>query len=113
MHISAPSWSHQPATLTQLNNHNGPNQPRNREHDATHLDQQHHAEAAYVLALAASLLRKYPDATKKNMPASTIATYDAHTQLNNQKEPNQSRKQEHDANQLDQQLEHERKRTNK
>ena len=49
------------------------NQPRKREHDPTHLDQQHHAEADCALALDASLLQKDLDATKKHMPAVLIA----------------------------------------
>ena len=68
---------------TQFNNHRDPDQPRKREHDPTHLDQQHHAEADCALALDASLLQKDLDATTKHMPASTIATYHAHTQFNN------------------------------
>ena len=88
---------------TQFNNHSDPNQPRKREHDPTHLDQQHHAEADCALALDASLLQKDLDATTKHMPASTIATYHAHTQFNNHSDPNQPRKREHDPTQLDQQ----------
>ena len=63
----------------QLNNHSDPNQPRKQEHDATHLDQQRHAEVACALVLAVSLLQNHLDATKKHMPASTTATYHAHT----------------------------------
>ena len=88
---------------TQFNNHSDPNQPRKREHDPTHLDQQHHAEADCALALDASLLQKDLDATTKHMPASTIATYHAHTQFNNHSDPNQPRKREHDPTHLDQQ----------
>ena len=65
------------------------NKPRKREHDPTHLHQQHHAEADSVLALDASLLQKDLGATTKHMPASTIATYHAHTQFNNHSDPNQ------------------------
>ena len=54
---------------TQFNNHSDPNQPRKREHDPTHLDQQHHAEADCALALDASLLQKDLDATTKHMSA--------------------------------------------
>jgi hypothetical protein len=75
---------------TQFNNHSDPNQPRKREHDPTHLDQQHHAEADSANALDASLvLQKDLDATTKHMPASTIATYHAHTQFNKHSDPNQ------------------------
>ena len=70
------------------------NQPHKREHDPTHLDQQHHAEADCTIALDASLLQKDLDATTKHMPASTIATYHAHTQFNNHGDPNQPRKRE-------------------
>ena len=73
-----------------------------REHDPTHLDQQHHAEADSTIALDASLLQKDLDATTKHMPASTIATYHAHTQFNNHSDPNQPRKREHDPTHLDQ-----------
>ena len=62
----------------QLNNHSDPNQPRKREHDVTHLDQKHLAEATYALALAVSLLQKHIDATKNHIPARTTATYHAH-----------------------------------
>ena len=55
----------------------------------THLDQQHNAEADCALALDASLLQKDLDATTKHMPASTMATYHAHTQFNNHSDPNQ------------------------
>ena len=88
---------------TQFNKHSDPNQPRTREQDATHLDQQHHAEATCALALAVSLLQKHLDATKKHMPARTTATYHAHTQFNNHSDPNQTGKQEQDATHLDQQ----------
>ena len=74
---------------TQFNNHGDPNQPRKKEHDPTHLDQQHQAEADSTIALDASLLQKDLDATTKHMPASTIATYHAHTQFNNHSNPNQ------------------------
>ena len=49
------------------------NQPRKREHDPTHLDQQHHAEADCALALDASLLQKDLEATTKHMSAVLIA----------------------------------------
>ena len=58
---------------TQFNNHSDPNQPRKREHDPTHLDQQHHAEADSVLALDASLLQKDLGATTNHMSAGLIA----------------------------------------
>ena len=83
-----PPWYH---AHIQLNNHSDPNQPRKREHDATHLDQKHHAEATCALALAVSLLQKHLDATKKHMPARTTATYHAHIQLNNHSNPTQPR----------------------
>ena len=53
-----------------LNNHSDPNQPHKREHDPTHLDPQHHAEADCT---DASLLQKDLDATTKHMPAVLIA----------------------------------------
>ena len=57
---------------TQFNNHGDPNQPTKREHDPTHLEQQHHSEADYALALDTSLhLQTYLGATTKRMPAST------------------------------------------
>ena len=79
---------------TQFNNHGDPNQPRKREreHDPTHIDQQHQAEADCTNALGASLLQKDLDATKKHMPASTMATYHAHTQFNSHSDPNQPHK---------------------
>ena len=58
---------------TQFNNHGDPNQPRKREHDPTHLDQQHQAEADCT---DASLLQKELDATTKHMPAVLIALLD-------------------------------------
>ena len=88
-----PSCPYQPTTLTHNSTTTATltNQPRKREQDATHLDQQHHAEATCALALAVSLLQKHLDATKKHMPASTTATYHAHTQFNNHSNPTQPR----------------------
>ena len=40
--------------------------------------------------------------TSQHMPASTIATYHAHTQINNHSDPNQPRKREHDPAHLNQ-----------
>ena len=85
-----------------------PTQPRKREHDATHLDQKHHAEVACALALAVSLLQKHLDTMKNHMPARTTATnnlppwYHAHIQLNNHSDPNQPCKREHDTTHQDQ-----------
>ena len=52
---------------TQFNNHSDPNRLHKREHDLTHIDQQHHAEADCALVLTASLLQKDLDATTKQL----------------------------------------------